>query len=159
MQEPFFGALDGHRPRIAESAFVAPVTVVLGRLRIGALQCTVRERAAGGRGDRHRRGHERAGPLDDARRPRLPGGTRRQGYGRAPGHRARASGEDDELVGMGAILLNGGRIGSDSVIAAGAVVTLGTEIAENSLVVGLPAKVVREVRDSDRQMVRHAFES
>jgi hypothetical protein len=36
MQEPFFGALDGHRPRIAESAFVAPATVVLGRLRIGA---------------------------------------------------------------------------------------------------------------------------
>jgi carbonic anhydrase/acetyltransferase-like protein (isoleucine patch superfamily) len=63
------------------------------------------------------------------------------------------------LVGMGAILLNGGRIGSDSVIAAGAVVTSGTEIPENSLVVGLPAKVVHEVRDSYRQMVRHAFES
>jgi carbonic anhydrase/acetyltransferase-like protein (isoleucine patch superfamily) len=60
---------------------------------------------------------------------------------------------------MGAILLNGGRIGSHSVIAAGAVVTPGTEIPENSLVVGLPAKVVRTVRDSDRQMVRHAFES
>jgi carbonic anhydrase/acetyltransferase-like protein (isoleucine patch superfamily) len=45
------------------------------------------------------------------------------------------------------------------VIAAGAVVTPGTEIPENSLVVGLPAKVVRTVRDSDRQMVRHAFES
>jgi carbonic anhydrase/acetyltransferase-like protein (isoleucine patch superfamily) len=60
---------------------------------------------------------------------------------------------------MGAILLNGRRIGSHSVIAAGAVVTPGTEIPENSLVVGLPAKVVRTVRDSDRQMVRHAFES
>ena len=47
------------------------------------------------------------------------------------------------LVGMGAILLNGGWIGSDSVIAAGAVVTPGTEIPENSLVVGLLAKVVR----------------
>jgi carbonic anhydrase/acetyltransferase-like protein (isoleucine patch superfamily) len=47
MQEPFFGALDGHRPRIEESAFVTPATVVFGRLRIGALQCTVRERAAG----------------------------------------------------------------------------------------------------------------
>jgi hypothetical protein len=37
MQEPFFGALDGHRPQIAESAFVAPATVVVGRVRIGAL--------------------------------------------------------------------------------------------------------------------------
>jgi carbonic anhydrase/acetyltransferase-like protein (isoleucine patch superfamily) len=36
LQEPFFGVLDGHRPRIAESAFVAPATVVFGRLRIGA---------------------------------------------------------------------------------------------------------------------------
>ena len=78
------------------------------------------------------------------------------------GHRAIVHGatvEDDVLVGMGAILLNGARIGSGSVIAAGAVVTPGTEIPENSLVVGLPAKVVREVRDSDRQMIRHASES
>ena len=37
MQEPFFGALDGHRPQIAESAFVVPATVVVGRVRIGAL--------------------------------------------------------------------------------------------------------------------------
>jgi len=78
------------------------------------------------------------------------------------GHRAIVHGatvEDDVLVGMGAILLNGARIGSGSVIAAGAVVTPGTEIPENSLVVGLPAKVVREVRNSDRQMIRHASES
>jgi carbonic anhydrase/acetyltransferase-like protein (isoleucine patch superfamily) len=78
------------------------------------------------------------------------------------GHRAIVHGatvEDDVLVGMGAILLNGARIGSGSVIAAGTVVTPGTEIPENSLVVGLPAKVVREVRDSDRQMIRHASES
>jgi carbonic anhydrase/acetyltransferase-like protein (isoleucine patch superfamily) len=47
MQEPFFGALDGHRPQIAESAFVAPATVVVGRVRISTLQCTVQERAAG----------------------------------------------------------------------------------------------------------------
>ena len=31
-----FGALDGHRPQIAESAFVAPATVVVGRVRISA---------------------------------------------------------------------------------------------------------------------------
>jgi carbonic anhydrase/acetyltransferase-like protein (isoleucine patch superfamily) len=60
---------------------------------------------------------------------------------------------------MGAILLNGARIGSGSVIAAGAVVTPGTEVPENSLVAGLPAKVIREARESDREMIRHAFES
>jgi serine acetyltransferase len=36
MQEPFFGALDGHRPQIAENAFIAPATVVVGKVRIGA---------------------------------------------------------------------------------------------------------------------------
>ena len=71
----------------------------------------------------------------------------------------KATVEDDVLVGMGAILLNEARIGSGSVITAPAAITPGTEIPENSLVVGLPAKVVREVRNSDRQMIRHAFES
>lgn len=78
------------------------------------------------------------------------------------GHRAIVHGatvESDVLVGMGAVLLNGAKIGSGSVVAAGAVVTPGTEVTENSLVAGLPAKVIREVRDSDREMIRHASES
>lgn len=43
--------------------------------------------------------------------------------------------------------------------ASGAVVTPGTEVSENSLVAGLQAKLIRETRDSDREMIRHAFES
>jgi carbonic anhydrase/acetyltransferase-like protein (isoleucine patch superfamily) len=33
LQEPFFGAIDGHRPQIADDAFVAPAAVVLGGVR------------------------------------------------------------------------------------------------------------------------------
>ena len=160
MQEPFFGALDGHRTQIAESAFVAPATVVVGRVRISALQCTVQERAAGY--DEEIVIGEDTNVQDLSMMHADPGFPAVLEDRVTVGHRAIVHGatvEDDVLVGMGAILLNGARIGSGSVIAAGTVVTPGTEIPENSLVVGLPAKVVREVRNSDRQMIRHASES
>ena len=53
--------------------------------------------------------------------------------------------EDECLIGMGSVLLNGARVGRGSVVAAGAVVTEGMEIPPGSLVMGLPAKVVRPV--------------
>lgn len=53
---------------------------------------------------------------------------------------------DEVLVGMGAIILNGACIGSHSIIAAGALVKEGQMIPENSLAVGSPARVIRNVR-------------
>lgn len=52
---------------------------------------------------------------------------------------------NNTLIGMGAILMNGCRIGRNCVVGAGALVTQGTVIPDNSLVVGNPAKVKREV--------------
>lgn len=49
------------------------------------------------------------------------------------------------VIGIGAIVLSGARIGDGSVIGAGAVVTENSEIPPNSLVLGIPAKVVKEV--------------
>ncbi len=49
------------------------------------------------------------------------------------------------LIGMGAILLGGSRIGEGSIIAAGAVVKENFEVPPRSLVVGIPARIVREV--------------
>lgn len=69
------------------------------------------------------------------------------------GHRAIVHGtvlEDCVLVGMGAILLNGVRVGSGSIIGAGAVVTENTVIPPGSLVVGIPARVVRSHGDAAR---------
>ena len=54
-------------------------------------------------------------------------------------------GDDAILVGMGAIILNGARIGDGCLIGAGALVTEGKEIPAGSLVVGSPAKVIREL--------------
>lgn len=53
------------------------------------------------------------------------------------------------LVGMGAIVMNGAVIGEESIIGAGALVAQGKEIPPRSLVVGAPAKVLRQVSDEE----------
>lgn len=64
------------------------------------------------------------------------------------GHRVILHGctvEDDSLIGMGSILLNGVRIGRGSVVAAGAVVPEGMQVPPGSLVMGVPGRIVRPV--------------
>ncbi len=58
---------------------------------------------------------------------------------------------DEVLVGMGAILLDGVRVGPRCIIAAGALVTKGTVVPEGSLVIGSPARVVRPLNDDERR--------
>jgi carbonic anhydrase/acetyltransferase-like protein (isoleucine patch superfamily) len=73
------------------------------------------------------------------------------------GHRCILHGctiEDNCLIGMGSVLLNNVRVGSGSVIGAGAVVTEGMRIPPGSLVLGVPAKVVRPVDDELRGRIR-----
>lgn len=58
---------------------------------------------------------------------------------------------NNSLVGMGATVLNGARIGSNCLIGAGALITENKVIPDNSLVVGVPGKVVREL---DEEAIR-----
>ena len=57
--------------------------------------------------------------------------------------------ESHTLIGMRVTLLNNVKIGSQSIVAAGAVVTEGTIIPPRSLVMGIPAKIKREVTDAE----------
>ena len=66
--------------------------------------------------------------------------------------------EDDCLIGMGSILLNDVRVGRGSVIAAGAVVTEGMQVPPESLVMGVPARVVRHVDDGLRARIKETWE-
>ena len=52
---------------------------------------------------------------------------------------------DETMVGMGAIVLNGAKIGKNCLIGAGAVVTGKMDAPDGSLILGNPAKVVKEV--------------
>lgn len=63
------------------------------------------------------------------------------------------------LIGMGAIVLDGAVIGSGSIIAAGAVVAPGTQIPANSLVMGIPARVVRTAGEQDQKSIEHGWQS
>ena len=62
---------------------------------------------------------------------------------------------DGSLIGMGAILLNGVRIGTNCIVGAGAVVTEGKAFADNSLVVGAPARVLRPLDEKAAEMIAH----
>jgi carbonic anhydrase/acetyltransferase-like protein (isoleucine patch superfamily) len=57
---------------------------------------------------------------------------------------------DRVLVGMGAIVLNGALIGEDSLIGAGAVVTEGMQVPPGSVVLGIPARVLKETTPAQR---------
>jgi carbonic anhydrase/acetyltransferase-like protein (isoleucine patch superfamily) len=70
------------------------------------------------------------------------------------GHRAVLHGRRigrDTLIGMGALLLTGCEVGEECLIAAGAVVTEGRRIPPRSVVMGVPAKVVREITPEELQ--------
>lgn len=56
---------------------------------------------------------------------------------------------DNSLIGMGAIIMNGARIGRNCIVGAGALVTQNTEVADNSLILGNPAKVKRAVTEEE----------
>jgi carbonic anhydrase/acetyltransferase-like protein (isoleucine patch superfamily) len=65
---------------------------------------------------------------------------------------------DRVLIGMRAVVMNGAEIGEGTVVGVGAVVTEGTKIPPGSLVLGLPAKIVRPVTAEDAARIRHAAE-
>jgi carbonic anhydrase/acetyltransferase-like protein (isoleucine patch superfamily) len=57
--------------------------------------------------------------------------------------------EDRCLIGMGAILLNGVRVGSGSIVAAGTLLPEGAQVPARSLVMGSPGKVKRALEDRE----------
>lgn len=59
--------------------------------------------------------------------------------------------EDGALIGMGAIILNGALIGKGAKIGAGALIKEEFKVPANTLVVGVPGKVIRELRSGERE--------
>ena len=60
---------------------------------------------------------------------------------------------DRALIGMGAILLGNSVIGSESIVAAGAVVREGFEVPPRTLVAGVPAKPIRDLKAAELEML------
>ncbi|CAM8646790.1 PaaY Carbonic anhydrases/acetyltransferases, isoleucine patch superfamily [Paracoccaceae bacterium] len=139
--------LDGIRPQIDPSAWVAPTAVLIGNVIVGAganiwFGAVLRgdnEPIVVGAGSNVQ---ENAVLHTDMGFPLTIGADC------TIGHKAMLHGctiEAGSLIGMGATLLNGAKIGAGSLVGACALVTEGKEIAPASLVMGAPAKVVREL--------------
>lgn len=58
---------------------------------------------------------------------------------------------DGSLIGIGAVVLNGAKIGKGCIVGAGALVTEGKEFADGSMIIGSPAKAVRELTAEQQQ--------
>ncbi len=84
------------------------------------------------------------------------------GSGVTVGHKVMLHGctiGDDSLIGIGAVILNGAKIGKGCLVGAGSLVTEGKEFADGSMILGSPAKVVRQLSADQleglRQSARH----
>ena len=65
---------------------------------------------------------------------------------------------DDCLIGMGARILNGAVLESECLVGAGALITEGKRFERGSLIVGSPARVVRQLTAEERQALRISAE-
>ncbi len=139
--------LDGVRPKIDPTAWVAPTAVLIGNVIVGpraniwfgAVLRGDNEPIVVGEGSNIQ---ENSVLHTDMGSPLTIGANC------TIGHKAMLHGctvADGSLIGMGATLLNGAKIGAGSLVGACALVTEGKEIPPGSLVMGAPAKVVREL--------------
>jgi carbonic anhydrase/acetyltransferase-like protein (isoleucine patch superfamily) len=139
--------LDGVTPRVAETAWVADNAQVVGDVDVGSdasiwFGVTVRgdtDTISIGEGTNVQDGsvlHADHGvPLTIGRRVTV-------------GHQVMLHGcqiGDESLIGIGAVVLNGARIGRHCLVGAGALVTEGKEFPDGSMILGSPAKVVRQL--------------
>ena len=62
--------------------------------------------------------------------------------------------DDNSLIGIGAVLLNGSKIGKNCLIGARALITENKVIPDNSLVMGSPGKVVRQVTEEEVEAMK-----
>ena len=63
--------------------------------------------------------------------------------------------DDNVLIGMNATVLNGAHIGKNSIVGAGAVVSEGKEFPEGSLILGVPAKAVKQVSPEQIKLIQN----
>ena len=70
---------------------------------------------------------------------------------------------DESLIGIGAVVLNGAKIGKHCLVGAGALVTEGKEFPDGSMIIGSPAKAVRELTPEQieglRQSAQHYIDN
>jgi len=146
-------SLDGNTPQIAQECWIAHDAVLIGKVRLskgasiwfGAVL----------RGDNE---WITIGPDSNVQDHSIihadPGQPVTIGRGVTIGHRVivhSAEVGDHSLIGMGAVLLNRARIGGRSLVGAGALVTEGKTFEDGKMILGAPAKVLRDLTPREVQ--------
>jgi carbonic anhydrase/acetyltransferase-like protein (isoleucine patch superfamily) len=149
-------ALDDLAPQLAPDSWVAPSAELIGDVRLGA-------RASVWFGAVIRADNtpiligEESNIQDSAIGHSDPGVPLTIGARVTVGHQAILHGctiSDDCLIGMGARILNGAVLESECLVGAGALITEGQRFESGSLIVGTPARVVRQLTDAEKQALR-----
>ncbi|MCK0111818.1 gamma carbonic anhydrase family protein [Ornithinimicrobium sp. F0845] len=146
-------------PDIHPDAWLAPQSVVSGRVRIGAgssiwYGASVRADAEDITIGQNSNLQDNAVIHADVGFPAVVGDDV------SVGHAAVLHGctvGEGTIVGMGSVVLNGAVIGAGSLVAAGAVVLEGTQVPPGSLVAGVPAKVRRALTEEERAGLRESI--
>jgi carbonic anhydrase/acetyltransferase-like protein (isoleucine patch superfamily) len=148
--------LGGHSPRVPESAYVAPEAVVIGNVTLGEYACVLPGAVIRGDNDSIVIG-ARTSVQEGAVLHVDPGFPMLIGANVTIGHQAMLHGctiGDTTLIGIQAIIMNRAVIGKYCLIAAGAIVTEGKVFPDRTLILGAPAKAVRELDDAQVTMLR-----
>lgn len=150
--------LDSHAPEVAESAWVADSAQVMGAVKVAAhasiwFGCTVRgdtETIEIGEGSNIQDGSvlhaDHGKPLKVGKNVTI-------------GHMVMLHGctiGDESLIGIGAVVLNGAQIGKNCLVGAGSLVTEGKVFPDGSMIMGSPAKVVRQLSPEQIEAVRQS---
>jgi carbonic anhydrase/acetyltransferase-like protein (isoleucine patch superfamily) len=144
---PLF-SLSGQSPDMAPSdqCYIAETAIVIGKVRIKAGASIWFGSVLRGDNEWIEVG-ERTNVQDNCTLHTDPGFPLKIGDGCTIGHNAVIHGctiGNNTLIGMGAILMNGAQVGSNCVVGAGAIVGQKMVVPDNTLVVGAPARQVRE---------------
>lgn len=144
-------SLDEHTPRTEDAAFVADNARVIGRVTLGVdasvwfgvvMRGDVEDIRVGARSN-----------IQDGTVVHADEGFPAQiGDDVTVGHKVMLHGcivEPNTLIGIGSIILNGARIGRDSIVGANSLITEGKSFPPRSLIMGSPGKVVRELTDEE----------
>ena len=157
MADNYIAELSFGAPAIDDEAFVAPTAVVVGAVRMGPRSSIWYGAVARADAEVIEVG-EGSNVQDGSTLHSDPGFPLVIGRGVTVGHRVVLHGarvDDDVLVGMGSVVMNGAHIGSGSIVAAGAVVTQGKVFPPRSLIAGVPAKVMREATEDDQLHIHY----
>ena len=153
--------LRDHAPQVPASAYVAAEATLIGQVSLGERASVWPGAVARGDNEPISIGDE-SNVQEGAVLHADPGFPLAIGRRVTVGHQAMVHGctiGDGSLIGIQAVVMNGAVIGRDSIVGAGAIVTEGKRFPERSLILGAPAKVVRELTEADLKNLASAADS